>query len=513
MCLSTLKLSAHDFITIPDNFISFNNPKEEALFDKLDELSKEELIYLTFLADDPTISELNYNKAINNLNAIAKSFEHKKYSKNTAAKNALKIYNDLVKKHCRKNADVATITEFHQTGLTSLYSQMTIAAYVFDRLNIDVDFLTNTDGYWIRLLPKEDDIRVRIGYFVQNEKYSMARINNDIELFIESSINDRFFTSDSVNTNMIARKGNVWKKLAQLHYTQTSIAQVEKNDNENAIQSCLKAHRLIPTSYTELRVFSLLLIDLNYPKEDDLDHKSDKYVFMVNHFNTFVERNLVALCEQIMIDEFQRESKIDESLKLINGFIEIVTDEEVLNELNFLVHALMANHFVYQNTSRNFIRHYLRAREIYPEHIRIKSIAFEGVNNYLVKERFNMSYDTLKVLVELIPEAKNDSRFCNLELGCMTNQSAYLIDKSYFTAFRKTYADLIKLECDNPNSSLSDGIDLIFGEYSAYYVRKNQMSTARTILQDGIALKSRLGLSSTELRDRYDLIKGVKSLY
>lgn len=495
------------------SMVTYASPKEQELLNNVKSLSKKDLLHLLFIADNPFVKEYQVTKTLEEFQQIAQSYNTRKYQKGNRVKAAASIYESLFKRYYQQHDPTADLADITDKGRTTLGSFLVLVAYVYDELNIGYRFYTDAYGFHASLYPEQEDEHMKLGDYDPTSSQQTMILNQFLNEFVSQGNLDKPFTKDSMQANTMAKKGGFWSKMIYMQYMYTAAEQVEKGVIENAFNSYLKAYRVIPTTPAYIQLYSCSIIEISLKTDlSDFESSKEKWVFLVNNYTSVADNNLAILYDQESLDEINRTKQLSQSKKRFDYLKASITDQAVLKELNFAYYSGLAYYRTYEAHSRDYIKPYQLAKETYPDHIRLKEMAFNGMYNYLQNITSTNLYDSLKVFVELLPEIKEHPRYQETVFRACLIKCYYLLETSKTTELAPYYTELKNMGCPS-DPSLEPMTGRFFAEYSAYYVRKNSLSTGRSILLDGIKLYKACELNDDMLQERYKFIKDVKSLH
>jgi len=489
----------------------YSSIKEQELLENIDNLSRDELFHLMLLADNSFIKEYEAKKVLAEFKGIAQNYNTKKYQKGDPTKAALKIYNALLKKYYKGHDPETDITSITSSGKTAMGSFMVLIAFVFEELNINTKFYTDESGFHMLLYPETTNYHVKLSDFEQQSNTEVMQLSEFLKEFADKGNLSPLYSVDSMQANTIAKKGAFWKKMVCLQYMYTGAQQASKGLIEDAFQSFLKSYSIIPSTNAYIQLFSCCISEMSVKTDlSDFWESKEKWMLLINNYTSIADHNLVVLFEQECGDETAKSSGLEASKKKFDYLSTALKDEEVQRDIDFTYNSFLAYHRVYTKNSRNYIGPLKIAQSIYPEHVRLKELPFHGMLNYVKDLVSTDIYDTIQVLVTLLPEITEHPQFQLTQYRSCLIKCYYLLEVSKVTELASYYGKLKETGC--PDQALTPLTNNFFADYSAYYVRQNNLSKGRNILLEGIKFLKTCELDDATLQSRYKYIKDVKSL-
>lgn len=489
----------------------YSSIKEQELLENIDQLSRDELFHLMLLADNPSIKEYEVKKVLQEFKDIAQNYNSKKYQKGDRTKAAIKIYSALVKKYYRGHDFESDITSITSSGYTTMGSFMVLIAFVYEELNISSKFYTDENGFHMLLYPEKENYHVLLSDFEQQSNTEVMQLSEFLKEFADKGNISPLYSVDSMQANTISKKGAFWKKMVCLQYMYTGAQQARKTLIEDAFQSFLKSYSVIPSDNAYIQLFSAGISEISVKTDlADFWETKEKWMLLVNNYASIADNNLVVLYEQVCADETAKTSGLEESKKKFEYLSSALKDEVVQKDINFAYNSFLAYYRVYSENSRDYIKPLKVAQSIYPEHMRLKELPFHGMLNYVKDLVSTDIYDTIQVLVGLLPEIAEHSQFQLTQFRSCLIKCYYLLEVSRVTELAGYYGNLKETGC--PDQALTPLTNNFFADYSSYYVRQNNLSKGRSILLDGIKFLKACELDDDTLQTRYKYIKDVKSL-
>lgn len=498
------------------NLIEFANSREKELFERVESLQENELIELVMIADDPSRSTGQNQQFILELKEIANTYRTKKYSKGSTVKRGIKVHKAFAKRFYRIGDRQANLENLIRTGDAHLNTLLIVLGLIYQELGIDFKMVVDETGWFMYLDPKGQNYPLRVGTSLQDE---MTVSPPDLAEFLRNYVasgntSGQAYSIDSTKANGLPRNTSFWRQMAYGLYFKKAYDLHQANQRKESLSHFIKAHRLAPCENTRIAIFGAVNMSISFASTfKDFWQVRDLWVALINNYQTEIEGNFQHLFDGYAHEELVKQGRID-SVKIRYDFlIANITDSVVLRDIRFSYYSLLAVFKAYNEYSRGFISPYKKALEIYPKHARLSSIAVDGVLNYVKKNlTVGSIYDTLLVLASALPEIETSTQFKSAKFNSCIYAAWHQLNRKDIGKTVKYCSAMEALECPSDDLEM-ENLESFYREYSTYYVQQGKLAKARKALTDGMKMMEKCNFESSILNERYQLIKGVKSLY
>lgn len=495
--------------------LSYANSQEEALFNRIDELTLDEWAQLVLVVDDPRRSAGQQKQLLLELKEIAVDYQSAKYTRGSVTKRGLKVYKSLVRKFYRVDNLSAGVEDLIYKGEMNLNTFLVLLAVVYQELGIEFRAYTTTEGWFIELDPANEAYSYQIGESLfQTMELSSTQLSTFLDEYIRNgNTQNQPYTIDSLTANGLPNGVPFWKQIAFSFYLKNVYRSFLEVSPENSLSQCLKAHRISPSQYTKLYIYLALITcvaDTNGYKDFWIARRY--WTLLINNYQTDLSKELQGMFDEYAYNEIVKQGRIDSLHERFEYLHQHIQDTSTLKEISFSYHSFMAIYHAYTDHSRAFIPHQQQASKYYPNHIRMNDLVVNGTLNYVKKQvPIHGMFDTLQALAQILPEIAKEEKYKDALYSACLYAATHSLEKD-LAKTQHYYQFLMNTPCSSSDITPSL-FQYFFEEYSAYFTRKNQLSQARKILSEGIEVAEKCNFDSSRLIERYRLIKNTKSIY